>query len=123
MHWSRLMRLTLVNTSKNEILVENLTVADRPVARMVGLLGRNDLPLSDGLLIKPCNAIHMMFMSFAIDAVFLDREWQVLKVVHDLRPWRMAACAGAFAVVELRGGTAASKNLEPGHRLALTKSG
>ncbi len=116
------MPLTLVNTSENTILVDRLTIADRPVARMIGLLGRNDLPPSDGLLIKPSNAIHMMFMNFAIDAVFLDREWLVLKVVHDLRPWRMAACAGASMVLELRAGTAALKNLEPGHRLALTKS-
>jgi len=112
----------LLNTSKSEILVEKLAIADHLVARMVGLLGRKDLAPSDGLLIKPCNAIHMMFMNFAIDAVFLDRDLQVLKIIHELRPWRMTACAGAAMVLELRAGTAAYKGLEPGHRLALTKS-
>ena len=37
----------------------------------------------------------MWFMRFAIDAVFLDREGNVLRVVERLRPWRMAGCLGA----------------------------
>jgi len=116
------MSFTLENTSTGEVLVEDLTVADRPVTRVVGLLGRRDLSASEGLLIKPCNAIHMMFMRFAIDAVFLDKDWQVLKIVCDLGPWRVAACVGASMVLELRAGTAGGKCLEPGHRLALTKA-
>jgi uncharacterized membrane protein (UPF0127 family) len=52
--------------------------------------------------------------------VFLDGDLQVLKIVSNLRPWRMAACLGASMVLELRAGSAAEKGLEPGHRLALT---
>ena len=43
----------------------------------------------------------MFFMRFPIDAVFLDRDLVVLKVVEDLPPWRMAAQRGAKAVLEL----------------------
>jgi len=117
------MPFVLMNASRDEVLVENLTIADRPVARMVGLLGRHYLPAAEGLLIKPCNAIHMMFMNFAIDVVFLDRDLQVLKIVKGLRPWRMAACGGASMVLELGTGTAGRKGLEVGHRLAITRSG
>ena len=37
--------------------------------------------------INPCNGIHMMFMNFAIDAVFLDRKERVKKVYRKLPAW------------------------------------
>ena len=45
----------------------------------------------------------MWFMRFAIDAVFLDRESRVLRIAEHLKPWRLAGCRGASAVVELAG--------------------
>jgi uncharacterized membrane protein (UPF0127 family) len=61
----------------------------------------------------------MWFMRFPIDAVFLDREDRVLRVVEHLAPWRMAGCRGAKAVVELPAGEAARIGLAPGDRLTL----
>ena len=62
----------------------------------------------------------MWFMRFPIDAVFLDREQRVLRVVEHLAPWRMAGCRGAKAVVELPAGEAARVGLAPGDRLLLS---
>jgi uncharacterized protein len=62
----------------------------------------------------------MWFMRFPIDAVFLDREHRVLRVVEHLAPWRMAGCRGAKAVVELPAGEAARVGLAPGDRLLLS---
>ena len=59
----------------------------------------------------------MFFMRFPIDAVFLDRDLVVMKVVEDLAPWRMAAHRGAKAVLELPAG--AASGLQPGDRLVL----
>ena len=53
------------------------------------------------MLFRPASSIHMFFMRFAIDAVFCDRDLNVLKVVPSLRPWRMASHRGAKIVVEL----------------------
>ena len=61
----------------------------------------------------------MWFMRFPIDAVFLDRENTVLRVVEHLAPWRVAGCRGAKAVVELPAGEAARVGLAVGDRLAL----
>jgi uncharacterized membrane protein (UPF0127 family) len=61
----------------------------------------------------------MWFMRFAIDAVFLDAEGRVLRVAADLRPWRLAACRGAKAVVELAAGECARVGLAPGDRVTV----
>ena len=61
----------------------------------------------------------MFFMRFPIDAVFLDRDLVVLKVVENLAPWRMAAQRGAKAVLELPAGAARQSGLRPGDRLVL----
>ena len=62
--------------------------------RAKGLLGAKDLPKGEGLLIEKCNAIHTCFMSFAIDATFLDAEDRVVKVVRGIRPWRPLVWGG-----------------------------
>ena len=63
-------------------------VARTMFARMKGLIGTKSLPPGEGLLILHCNAIHTFFMSFAIDATFLDGEGRVVKKVRNIRPWR-----------------------------------
>jgi uncharacterized membrane protein (UPF0127 family) len=50
-------------------------------------MGRAGLPTNGGLLIPHCNGIHMMFMRFPIDAVFVDKKGKVVKTYRRLRPW------------------------------------
>jgi hypothetical protein len=94
-------------------------VADTAPARLRGLLGRDGLPDGEGLLIKPANSVHMFFMRFAIDVVFLDRDLVVRKIVEALRPWRLAGCRGARAALELPAGTASRRGVTVGERLTL----
>jgi uncharacterized membrane protein (UPF0127 family) len=84
---------------------------------MKGLLGRTSLDADEGLLIRPTSSIHMFFMRFPIDAVFLDRDLAVRKVVPGLKPWRIAFARGAKSVVELSAGAAAKHGIEPGDHL------
>jgi uncharacterized protein len=71
------------------------------------------------LLIKRTSSIHMFFMRFPIDAVFLDRELRVVKVVPGLRPWRIAAARRARSVLELPAGTCERRGIAVGDRLSL----
>lgn len=84
---------------------------------MRGLLGRRDLPHGEGILLRPAASVHTFFMRFAIDVVFLDENGLVLRVVPNLRPWRVAARRGASAVVELAAGESARRGIAPGDRL------
>jgi uncharacterized protein len=105
------------------VVCEGLTLADGPLTRMKGLLGKKSLGPGEGLLLRPAGSVHTWFMRFPIDAVFLDGEGRVLKVAEDLRPWRAAGCRGARAVLELSAGESERRGVRPGDRLAPVEAG
>lgn len=105
------------------VVLDRCTVAERPLARMKGLLGRRELPPGEGILLRPASSVHTAFMRFAIDVVFLDRELEVVRIVPRLRPWRAAAQRGAHATLELAAGEAERTALRPGERLRLEPQG
>jgi len=78
--------------------------ATRFRARLLGLHAYGDLPWHAGLYIAPCSAVHTFGLSSPIDVVFLDRRHRVLASRHSVRPWRLAWCAAAAAVIELPAG-------------------
>jgi uncharacterized membrane protein (UPF0127 family) len=86
---------------------------------MRGLMGRSGLPAGEGLLLSPAPAIHTAFMRFPIDALFLDRELRVLKVVEQLRPWRIASERRAHSVLELSAGESGRRGVQVDDRLEL----
>ncbi|MDH5581460.1 MAG: DUF192 domain-containing protein [Bdellovibrionales bacterium] len=91
---------------KNMPVAEKVFLANDPISRMVGLMFRSGLHEGEGLLIRPCNSIHTFFMRFNIDVLFLDKEYRVLKIIRNLRPWRMTRMYfKASQVLELQGGT------------------
>lgn len=108
-----------VETPDGTALCDRCEVAETPLRRMLGLLGRRGLAQGEGLLIRPANSIHMWFMRFAIDAVFLDAGDRVLRITPELRPWRLAICRGSKAVLELPAGACARAGLRQGDRLRL----
>jgi uncharacterized membrane protein (UPF0127 family) len=71
------------------------------------------------MLIRPAPSIHTFFMRFAIDAVFVSRTGQVLKVASDVKPWRARFCRGAYAVLELGAGEAGRRAITIADRLDL----
>ena len=88
-------------------------IADTVVKRTLGLMGRRRLESGTGLFIVPCNSIHMMFMRFSIDAVYVDKEYRIKKIVRGLRPWiGLSMCWGAHGVLELPSGDADKFNLK-----------
>lgn len=99
------------------IVCERCVLADTALARMRGLLGRRELPSGEGILLKPASSVHMAFMRFPIDAVFLDGDSRVVKVAADLQPWRVAGARGSKAVLEIPAGEASRRGLSVGDRL------
>jgi uncharacterized membrane protein (UPF0127 family) len=98
---------------------ERCLLAETALTRMKGLLGRRARPSGEGILLRPASSVHMAFMRFAIDAVFLDRDLRVLKIAADLRPWRAAGARGSKSVLEILAGEAARCGLTVGDRLVV----
>jgi hypothetical protein len=106
------------NERRGTALAERCRVASSLRERTVGLLGTSSLPAGEGLWIERSPSIHMFFMRYAIDAVFVDRENRVVRVVEDLRPWRIVAWVrGAADCVELPVGAARAADVQPGDHL------
>jgi len=77
-----------------------LFVARGAIQRLLGLAGLKHMPADCGLLIDRCASVHTAWMRFAIDVVFIDADGRPLRAVAGLRPWRVAWCRGARAVIE-----------------------
>ena len=86
-------------------------------ARLRGLLGRT-IAEGGGLLLTPCNAIHTIGMSYAIDAIYLDRQGKVLRIDESLKPGRVLPMQlGARHVLELPAGSAGRHKILTGDKL------
>jgi uncharacterized protein len=112
----------IINLSTGQAVGERVTIADRPLTRMRGLLGRDSLEHGEGLLLRPAPSIHTAFMRFAIDALFLDVDLRVVRIVEHMGPWRIAVKRRARSVLELAGGEASRRGVALGHRLVVLDS-
>jgi len=74
-------------------------------------------------MLTPASAIHMFFMRFPIDAVFLDGDLAVIGIRSRLGPWRAAAVRGANSVLELAAGETERRWVRVGQRLRLETVG
>lgn len=109
----------IVDLTTATIICHRAVIADRPLRRMRGLLGRTSLRAGEGILLRPAPSIHTAFMRFPIDAVFVDRDMNVVKIVERLRPWRITSAQHARAVLELAAGEAQRSRVEVGHRIGI----
>ncbi len=100
------MRRVRATNGHGRVLGDRIGVADRWWLRLRGLLGQPDLPEGAGLLLEPCQAIHMLGMRFPLDVAFLDSSGAVVAAYHALAPggrtgWHRAATTA----LELPAGT------------------
>jgi uncharacterized membrane protein (UPF0127 family) len=87
--------------------------------KLRGLMFRREFGPFDGLWLAPTSEIHMFWVRFAIDLVWLDESLRVVEVTPGIRPWRVKRVALASSVVELPSGTAAATGTVPGDRIVL----
>jgi uncharacterized membrane protein (UPF0127 family) len=115
-------RPVLVNQRTGRVVASTVECALTSATRRKGLLGRDGLPAGAALVISRSNAVHTIGMRFAIDIVFVDRRGVVKKVVHNVRPRRIAACFAASTTIEMAAGSLAPNTLMPGDRIVVQAS-
>ncbi|HVA78821.1 MAG TPA: DUF192 domain-containing protein [Candidatus Binataceae bacterium] len=114
-----------INQTRGTVVCEYLEDAGGLAGQSRGLLGRERLEAGHGMLFDngrftPFMWMHMFFMKFAIDIVFLGRGGRVLKISRELRPWRVSAMVfGARRALELEAGAAAASGTRVGDIIAI----
>ncbi len=101
-----------VNATRDSTLAASVEVGAGLWAKFMGLMGRESLAPDAGLWLPDSNGIHMMFMRFPIDAVFVGRAdaggaRRVVGTYRSLPTWRglVPFVRGAHGVLELPVGT------------------
>ena len=115
------------NVTRGTVLVRELETADGLWGKFMGLMGRTTLSDGSGLWLPDSNGIHMMFMRFPIDAVFVgradgtDATRAVVSVHRALPTWRglVPLVRGAHGVLELPVGTIDASQTSVGDRLLI----
>ena len=99
------------------LLIEEVMSTGNAFERMRGLLWRPKLQSHQAMLINPCTSIHTIGMGYALDVIFLSKDFRVTKMVENLLPWRMTSAFGSKMVIEMLAGTLGQLNLETGSQL------
>jgi uncharacterized membrane protein (UPF0127 family) len=114
------------NRTRGTILAADVESANGLWAKFIGLMGRPGLSAGGGLWLPDSNGIHMMFMRFPIDAVFLGRPGPdgsrpVVAVRSNLPAWRglVPLVRGAHGVLELPVGTIGASGSAVGDAVTL----
>ena len=102
------------NVTRGRVLAGSVEDAAGLWGKFMGLMGRAALARDEALWLPDSNGIHMMFMRFPIDAVFVGRPdpsrdgaRPVVSVHSTLRAWTglVPLVRGAKGVLELPAGT------------------
>jgi len=110
----------VVRTAGGDVIAHHVDQAQSFWARFRGLMGRASLEPGTGLYLAD-SSIHMFFMRFPIDALFVGApdatgRRRVIAMRPDLPPWRglVLPVKDAQGVVELPAGTLAAAGVQLG---------
>ena len=94
------------NLTQQTVLATFVEIADTSFKRMCGLLGRSSMKPTQALVIIPCQSIHMLFMKFAIDVIFIDDKNKVIGLSARIKPFQFSGIFWKSAcAIELPSGT------------------
>lgn len=106
---------TAVNQRRGRVLGSRIALADGWWLRARGLLGRGGLAGGEGMLLRPCRAVHTIGMAFPLDIVFLDRAGNAVALYSRLAPNRRTGWhRAAVEALELPAGTLDATGTAPG---------
>ena len=107
---------SLVNVRTGAVIASVVEPALDSARRRKGLLGRDGLEDNHALILAPCGAIHTIGMRFPIDVLFVAADGSVVKIVEQLRTWRIAAALRGRITVEFAAGAIRRRDIVTGDR-------
>ncbi|RDK01971.1 DUF192 domain-containing protein [Paraburkholderia lacunae] len=110
------MKLTRLHVRGQNLGVK-VSITETARERMRGLLGHDDLPHDEALLLKRCGSVHTFGMRFPIDVLFLDRQQRIVAIHHSVPRRRMLLDLRASQTLEMPAGMALQFQILPGDTL------
>lgn len=109
-----------VQIMKNkDLLFSQCRVATSFFTRFMGLMGKKEIKNEEAIIFPNCNSIHTCFMKISIDAIFISKNGEVIKVFHSLKPWKLLMpIRGARHVIETSSGQCQEKEIKVGDQLS-----
>ncbi len=112
--------LSVWNASRSGFVADQVRLANTRWTRLRGMLGRPEPAPGEGMLLAPCQSVHMYWMKYSLDVVFLAPNGCVVEAYHGLAPSKRSRWhRDADRALELRAGTLASSGTQIGDQLEL----
>jgi uncharacterized membrane protein (UPF0127 family) len=112
----------IINQTRGTTVAERAHWANTFRTRLLGLMGRADLPSGEALIFAPCRGVHTHFMRFPIDLLFIETVGEsagrVVKLRERMAPFR-TDLASSDLLIELPAGTIARTGTAVADELAL----
>jgi len=116
--------LEVVNATRDQELAGRVLLADGWWTRLRGMMGRPEPAEAEGMLLAPCQSVHMYWMKYPLDVAFLASDDRVVATYHGLAPSRRSKWhRDAEKALELKAGRLAATQTEVGDRLELRHVG
>jgi uncharacterized membrane protein (UPF0127 family) len=116
--------MRLINRNTGKLLASEVEQADTFWRRFRGLMLRRRFPRGKALLFKFPNpgrySVHMWFVRFPIDLIYLDSSFRVVEIRAGLKPWRFYRPKTiANYLIELPAGIISRVRAKVGHKISL----
>ncbi len=112
----------IIKNVSGVVLLSDVKVASDFLSRLFGMLFVNPEIGPSAIWFPNCNSIHMLFMRFPLDLIFLNRNRKIVKIAMNVRPWTpVVGCREAESVLELIPGTWDPEQFRVGESLSFLK--
>ena len=110
--------MTIINATKKTIVATEVKIANTFITRLIGLLNRKSISPEEALIIYGCRSIHMFFMKFSIDVIFMNKENRIVGLVENIKPFRVSPTfLKSYYAIELAVGTIEKTRSQQGDQL------
>lgn len=116
------IEMKIYHRATGQCLAEKVALANTVFKRLRGLMFRRRLAPAEAIWLRPCNGVHTFWMLFAIDVIFLDQQLRIVKLVENMRPFRVTSPQlAARSVVEMPAHTISRASLKVGDQLEIVR--